>query len=164
MGPLGEGGALCNRRRMAVPVGPPRPSSISHPEAPATVTCSYIVADTDGFLAGAIWYTTRRRRCQAPALRRARGEGAMRRRHSAVGNTWGVGFDPRSVFPWDCRSPVSHSTCDFPFPPRRTRESGDRFGIPKPRESGSVIEADRRRSGPSCVLPKGVSQGHPTLR
>jgi hypothetical protein len=26
----------------------------------------------DGFLAGAIWYTTRRRRCQAPALRRAR--------------------------------------------------------------------------------------------
>ena len=28
----------------AVPVGPPRPSSITHPEAaPATVTCSYIV-------------------------------------------------------------------------------------------------------------------------
>jgi hypothetical protein len=32
-------------------------------------------------------------------------------------------------------------------------------GIPNPRESGSVIGADRRRSGPSCVLPKGVPQG-----
>ena len=31
--------------------------------------------------------------------------------------------------------------------------------IPKPRESGSVIGADWRRSGPSCVLPKGVPQG-----
>ena len=38
---------------------------------------------------------------------------------------------------------------------------------PSPREgrglervsSGSVIGADRRRSGPSCVLPKGVPQG-----
>ena len=40
-----------------------------------------------------------------------------------------------------------------------TRGSGKRFGIPKPRESGSVIGADRRRSGPSCVLPQGVPQG-----
>ena len=29
----------------------------------------------------------------------------------------------------------------------------------EPRESGSVIGADRRRSGPSRVLPKGVPQG-----
>ena len=36
---------------------------------------------------------------------------------------------------------------------------GDRFGIPKPRESGSVIGADLRRSSPSCVLPQGVPQG-----
>ena len=36
---------------------------------------------------------------------------------------------------------------------------GDRFGIPKPRESGAEIGADRRRSWPSCVLPKGVPQG-----
>ena len=36
------------------------------------------------------------------------------------------------------------------------QEIGDGVGIPKPRESGSVIGADRRRSGPSCVLPKGV--------
>jgi hypothetical protein len=35
--------APCHRRSTAVPVGPPRPSSITHPEAPATVTCSYIV-------------------------------------------------------------------------------------------------------------------------
>jgi len=44
-------------------------------------------------------------------------------------------------------------------PARCTRGPGDRFGIPKPRESGSVIGADRRRSGPSCVLPEGVPQG-----
>jgi hypothetical protein len=44
-GPSGKGvSALCNYRRTAVPVGRPRPSSITHPEvAPATVTCSYIV-------------------------------------------------------------------------------------------------------------------------
>ena len=48
---------------------------------------------------------------------------------------------------------MSHPTCDVPFPPRRTRESGDRFGIPKPRESGSVIGADRRRFGPSSECP-----------
>jgi len=73
-GPLGKGGALCHRRSTAVPVGPPRPSSITHPEAaPATVNCSYIVRlAPDVFLTGAIWYTTRWRRCQAPALRRAR--------------------------------------------------------------------------------------------
>ena len=44
-----------------------------------------------------------------------------------------------------------------PGPPGRGAE--DRFGIPNPRESGSVVGADRRRSGPSCVLPKGVPQG-----
>ncbi len=43
--------------------------------------------------------------------------------------------------------------------PARCTGSGDRIGIPNPRESGSVIGADRRRSGPSCVLPKGVPQG-----
>ncbi len=42
---------------------------------------------------------------------------------------------------------------------RCTRGSGDRFGIPKPRESGSAIGANRRGSWPSCVLPKGVPQG-----
>jgi hypothetical protein len=37
--------------------------------------------------------------------------------------------------------------------------SGDRFGIPNPRKSGSLIGADRQRSGPSCVLLKRVLQG-----
>jgi hypothetical protein len=31
-----------------------------------------------------------------------------------------VGFDAHSFVPWDGRSPVSHPTCDVPFPPRRT--------------------------------------------
>ena len=34
----------------------------------------------------------------------------------------------------------------------------DRFGIPNPRKSGSVIGADRQRFGPSCVLLKRVPQ------
>jgi len=45
----------------AVPVGPPRPSGITHPEAPATVTCSYIVGWHRCTLAGAIWYRRHRR-------------------------------------------------------------------------------------------------------
>ena len=48
------------QRRSFFYVGPPRPSSITHPEvALATVTCSYIVeAGTGEFLAGATRYTT----------------------------------------------------------------------------------------------------------
>ena len=44
-GPLGKGVLSATAEsNTAVPVGPPRPSSITHPEAaPATVTCSYIV-------------------------------------------------------------------------------------------------------------------------
>jgi hypothetical protein len=33
-----------------------------------------------------------------------------------------VGFDPRSFFPRDGRSPLSHPTCDVPFPLRRSGE------------------------------------------
>ena len=106
MGTLGEGGALCNRRSTAVPVGPLRPSSITHPEvALATVTCSYIVAGTGGLLAGATRYTTRRRRSVPP---------------------WGThgpgGVQFPYFFPLDGRSPVSHPTCEVPFPPRRSGE------------------------------------------
>jgi len=141
----------------AVPVGPPRPSSITHPEvALATVTCSYIVAGTGGLLAGATRYTTRRRRSVPP---------------------WGThgpgGVQFPYFFPLDGRSPVSHPTCEVPFPPRRSGEyrkglipacplyqgAVDRFGIPNPRRSGSVIGADRQRFGPSCVLLKRVPQG-----
>jgi hypothetical protein len=51
-----------------------------------------------------------------------RGEGLLRRfRRPAVGNTWaGWGSMPVVFFTWDGRSPVSHPTCDVPFPPRRT--------------------------------------------
>jgi len=44
-------------------------------------------------------------------------------------------------------------------PARCTRGAGDRFGIPNPRKSGSVIGADRQRFGPSCVLLKRMPQG-----
>ena len=46
-----------------------------------------------------------------------------------------------------------------PAPARCTREAVDRFGIPTPRKSGSVIGADRQRFGPPCVLLKRVPQG-----
>jgi hypothetical protein len=75
---------------------------------------------------------TRRRGCQAPALRRARhperGGGTeapqtFRRGESGILGTHGpVGFDHRSFFPGNGRSPVSHPTCNVPFPPRRTGE------------------------------------------
>ena len=68
---------------------------------------------------------------------------------------------------------VSHSTCPpLSSPPHANsfvigpavikhthRGAVDRFGIPNPRESGSVIGADLQRSGPSCVLLKRVPQG-----
>jgi len=62
-----------------------------------------------------------RRRCQAPALRRARhperGWGPEAPQAFPRGEHMGrVGFDPRSFFPWDGRSRVSHPTCDVPFP------------------------------------------------
>ena len=139
-------------------------------------------------MAGAIRYTTRRRRCQAPALRRARhperGGGNEAPQAFRRGEHMGpVGFDPRSFFSWDGRSPVSHPVSSYvrrPFPSKENRRiserddlrppvvpggqeiPGDRFGIPKPRESGSVIGADLRDlrgNGPSCVLRKGVPQG-----
>jgi hypothetical protein len=34
------------------------------------------------------------------------------------GNLGRVGFDTRSFFPWDGRSPEPHPTCDIPFPAR----------------------------------------------
>jgi hypothetical protein len=52
---------------------------------------------------------------------------------------------------WDGMSPVSHPTCDVPFPPRRTGEYWKGMISARP--------LDRRRSGPFCVLPKGVPQG-----
>ena len=56
-------------------------------------------------MAGAIWYTTRRRR--GVPLWGRHGPG---------------GFDARILFQLDERSPVSHPTREVPFPPRRSGE------------------------------------------
>jgi hypothetical protein len=86
-GSLGKGGALCNRRSTAAVLGPPRPSSITHPEvAPATVTCSYIVfrlrlAQVDSWLG---------------QLGTRHGEDEAFRRKERMGR---VGFDSRIFFP-----------------------------------------------------------------
>jgi hypothetical protein len=57
---------------------------------------------------------------------------STRRRRGATGvppweHIGRVGLDLRSFPPWDGRSPLSHPTCDVPFPPRRT--GGYRKGI-----------------------------------
>ncbi len=57
-------------------------------------------------------YTNRRRRRQTEAPQTPRCGEHMGRE----------GFDPCSVFPWDCMSPFSHHTNDVPFPPRRAGE------------------------------------------
>ena len=72
-----------------------------------------------------------------------------------------MGFDPRSLFPCDGRSPFSHPTCDVPFPPRRSGRyrkgmisahpsyqgvrSVDRFGILKPSPWGGGTSHGARR-------------------
>ena len=100
LGPLGKGGALCNRRSTAVPVGPPRPSSITHPEvAPATVTCSYIEAGA-GLGLGR---TTRRQ--SAPLF-------------EMMGR---VEFDARIFFPWMAGHPCPTLRVRGPFPSKEIR-------------------------------------------
>ena len=108
-------------------------------------------------LAGGIWYTTRQRSV-SPWRRMGR-----------------VGFDSRIFFPWMAgrrrvvspyvRGPFPSQEIrriperDDPGPPVVPGRAVDRFGIPNPRKSGSVIGADRQRFGPSCVLLKRVPQG-----
>ncbi len=114
-GPLGKGVLSATAESNTdVPVACRTSSTLQHhsPGGCLSGDCD-LQADTDGFLAGVIWYTTTMtmpdpfsEKSSAPP----RGEGA-----SAAG------------------------------------VQKDLFGIPNPRESGSVIGADRRRSGPPCV-------------
>ena len=155
-GPLGEGGALCNRRSTTVPVSEScRTSSTLQHHSPGGCTgdCDLQLHQAgkqmDSWLGQ---FGTRHD--DDEAFRRGEHMGR-------------VGFDSRNFFPWNGRSPVSHPTCEVPANigkgwsrlARCTRVSGDRFGIPNPRKSGSVIVADRQRSGLSCVLLKRVPQG-----
>jgi hypothetical protein len=82
-------------------------------------------------------------------------------KRSAVGNAWAGWVSISVFFSLDGRSPVSHPTCEVPFPPIRSGPPVVPGGlwIPNPRKSGSVIGADRQRFGPSCVLLKRVPQG-----
>ena len=159
-GPLGKGGALCNRRSTTVPIRPPRPSSISHPEV-ARVTCSYIVHRLDRLAQVDSWLGQ---------LGTRHDDDEAFRRGERMGR---VGFDSRIFSPWMAGHPCltlrarSLSLQGDPAnigkgcsrPACCTRGAGDRFGIPNPRKSGSVIGADRQRFGPSCVLLKRVPQG-----
>ncbi len=60
---------------------------------------------------------------------------------------------------WICNGRHCCTHTVLPKPARCTREAVDRFGIPNPRKSGSLIGADRQRFGPSRVLLKRVPQG-----
>ena len=69
-----------------------------------------------------------------------------------------VGFDRCSFSPWDGKSPVSHPTCDVPFPPRRTGEHrngilgppvvpGGRRSVWKPQENERLGSGAGRGAG-----------------
>jgi hypothetical protein len=73
-----------------------------------------------------------------------------------------VATRPMRVSPHEwCSAPRKHAHTHTPCrkPARCTKEAVDRFGIPNPRKSGSVIGADRQRFGPSCVLLKRMPHG-----
>ena len=84
-----------------------------------------------------------------------RGEGALRRhRLPPVRNTW-AGFEggvrSPQFFPWDGRSPVSHPTCDVPFPPRRRHAiPTDSLPLSDRQASFGDAENDPRR-GRGCI-------------
>ena len=125
-GPLGKGGALCNCRSTAVPVGPPRPSSITHPEvALATVTCSYRLAQVDSWLGQQHNMTTTKR--------------------SAVGNAWaGWGSIP-VFFPPGWQVTRVSPYVRGPFPSKEIRRIPERVdpGPPVvPGGSGSVWDPE----------------------
>ena len=73
--------------------------------APLTFPITAFRCANTVYLLSSVWYTTRRRRSVPP---------------------WGT-HGPGGVrfpypFPLDGRSPVSHTTCEVPFPPRRSGE------------------------------------------
>ena len=110
-GPLGEGGALCNRRSTTVPVSEScRTSSTLQHHSPGGCTgdCDLQLHQAgkqmDSWLGQ---FGTRHD--DDEAFRRGEHMGR-------------VGFDARIFFPWDGRSPVSHPTCQVPFHPRRSGE------------------------------------------
>ena len=84
-----------------------------------------------------------------------RGEGALRRhRLPPVRNTW-AGFEggvrSPQFFPWDGWSPVSHPTCDVPFPPRRRHAiPTDSLPLSDRQASFGDAENDPRR-GRGCI-------------
>ena len=100
----------------------------------------------DGFLAGAIWYTTRRRRCQAPALKRAR-------HPERGGGTGAAGVPPRGTHgPGGVRSPYFFSLAwqvtrvssyvRRPFPSKEIRRTSERDDPGPP-----VCHKNKRRVG-----------------
>ena len=127
---MGEGGALCHGRvNTAVPVGPPRPFSITHPEAaPATVTCSYIVRHRWILGRGNLVHDT------------------TTTKRSAVGDAW-AGWGSIPVFfslGWQVTrvSPYVRG----PFPSKETRRSGEyRKGRERERARARARERERER-------------------
>jgi hypothetical protein len=68
-----------------------------------------------------------------------------------------VGFDARSFFPWNGRSPVSYPTCKVPFPPRRTGRYGKGMISARPSYRGvrrSVWDPETFAPG-AVALPTG---------
>ena len=115
----------------------------------ATVTCSYFVGWHRWTLGWAIWYTTRRRRCQPPGLRRARhperGGGTeapqtFRRGESGILGTHGpVGFDHRSFCPWEWQVTRVSSYVRRPLPSKENWRILERDDLGPPFERECVV-------------------------
>jgi len=135
-GPLGKGGALCNRRSTAVPIRPPRPSSITHPEVAlatvtciyiATVTCSYRLAQVDSWLGQQHNMTTTKR--------------------SAVGNAWaGWGSIP-VFFPPGWQVTRVSPYVRGPFPSKEIRRISERDDLSPPVVPGGWGSRTLKRAG-----------------
>ena len=106
-------------------------------------------------MGGSIWYTTRRRRSVPPWG--THGPGGVRFPYFFPLEWQVTRVSPYVRGPFPSKEIRRISETDDPG--RCTRGSGDQFGIPNPRKSGSVIGADWQRSGPWCVLLKLVPQG-----
>ena len=107
-------------------------------------------------MGGSIWYTTRRRRSVPPWG--THGPGGVRFPYFFPLEWQVTRVSPYVRGPFPSKEIRRISERDDPGPPG-VPGAGDRFGIPNPRKSGSVIGADRQRSGPSCVLLKRMPQG-----
>jgi hypothetical protein len=154
---LGEGGALCHRRSTTVPVGPPRPSIITQPEACSSdcdLQLHCRLAQVDSWLGQFGLAPCHRRYDTTTTIRRLR--------RPAVGNTWaGWGSMPIIFSPGMAGHPC-HTLRATSLSSKENRQISERddlgppvvpggqeigLGIPKPSPQDGGTSHGARRLG-----------------